>query len=135
MIRLYESADTPHILVAEGPVVVREPAQDSKFRKAGKYEATPIRSHYELAQLTQRGRQAEEAAELRFEDGRLSWVGQALRFHQDLTATNRGVARTVKSEGPALILRVTPLTMSGRWAEWATRRPEWRQSEPWPPVS
>ena len=112
VIRVYESADTPHILVAEGSVVVREPAQDSKLRKAGKYEATPIRSHYELAQLTQRGRRAEEAAELRFEEGRLPWIEDSLRFRWTTDATVHG-------EGPALTLRLTPLTMNARWSEWA----------------
>lgn len=50
IVRIYESADTPHIL-SDGSVVVREPAQDSKLRKLGVYEPTPVRSHYELLQL------------------------------------------------------------------------------------
>lgn len=120
VIRVYESADTPHILLSDGSIVVREPAQDAKLRKRGKYEATPIRSHYELAQLTQRGRQAEEAAEQRLEEGRMPWVEEALRFRWDMAATDSGVFRMVLGDPPALILRATPLTMNGRWSDWAS---------------
>ncbi len=102
VIRVYESTDTPHILLADGSVVVREPAQDAKLRKRGKYEATPIRSHYELAQLTQRGRVAEEAATNRLESGALPFLEES-----------------VQAGGAALVLRAAPLNLSSRWREWA----------------
>ncbi len=38
VIRVYESADTPHIL-SDGSIVVREPAQDSKLRKTRRLRA------------------------------------------------------------------------------------------------
>jgi len=102
VVRVYESTDTPHILLADGSVVVREPAQDAKLRKRGQYEATPIRSHYELAQLMQRGRMAEEAATNRLDSQGLPFLENALQFY-----------------GPALILRAAPLNLSSRWHEWA----------------
>ena len=71
IVRVYESADTPHIL-SDGSVVVREPAQDSKLRK--RYEPAPVRSHYELLQLAQRGRDARAATERRFAEGELPLV-------------------------------------------------------------
>jgi len=102
VVRVYESTDTPHILLVDGSVVVREPAQDAKLRKRGKYEATPIRSHYELAQLMQRGRVAEETATSRLDSEALPFLQESLQF-----------------QGPALILRAAPLNLSSRWREWA----------------
>jgi hypothetical protein len=119
VVRIYESTDTPHILIADGSVVVREPAQDSKLRKRGQYEATPIRSHYELSQLAQRGQQAQNAAEARLAQGRLPLIERSMRFHWTQAASNRGVFETVAGETPALILRAVPLNLSGRWKEWA----------------
>jgi hypothetical protein len=106
VVRVYESTDTPHILLSDGSVVVREPAQDAKLRKRGQYEATPIRSHYELAQLMQRGRIAEEMATRRLDPERLPFLENSLQFH-----------------GPALILRASPLNLSSRWREWAVSEP------------
>jgi hypothetical protein len=102
VVRVYESTDTPHILLADGSVVVREPAQDAKLRKRGQYEATPIRSHYELAQLMQRGRVAEETATSRFDPKKSPFLEESLHFY-----------------GPAVTLRAAPLNLSSRWREWA----------------
>ena len=113
VVRVYESTDTPHILLADGSVVVREPAQDAKLRKRGKYEATPIRSHYELAQLMQRGRVAEEAAFGRLNDGKLPFLQTAMQFRRNAAAVE------VHPVGPALVLRAAPLNMSPRWREWS----------------
>jgi hypothetical protein len=119
VVRVYESTDTPHILLADGSVVVREPAQDAKLRKAGKYEATPIRSHYELAQLMRRGSIAEEAALARLAKGKMPFLESSLRFHSTQAANDREVFETIAGERPALILRAVPLNLSTRWREWA----------------
>lgn len=112
VVRVYESADTPHLL-RDGSVVVREPAQDAKLRKRGKYEATPIRSHYELLQLAQRGHRARETAESRFQGGSHPLVDATfgLRFDDGADA---------RSKYCALVLRLAPHTVSPRWREWAT---------------
>jgi len=120
VVRVYESTDTPHILLADGSVVVREPAQDSKLRKAGKYEAMPIRSHFELAQLMQRGRLAEDVAIGRLGRGQLPFLEDSLRFRWTQAANrHREVFDTVTGEGPALVLRAVPFNLSARWREWA----------------
>jgi Schlafen, AlbA_2 len=123
VVRVYESADTPHILMADGSIVVREPAQDARLRKLGRYEATPIRSHIELAQLAQRGQEAERAARERFEKGRLPLLEDSLDYHWYLGATQQHVVgERLGGEGPAVVVRAAPLNMSSRWREWSVSR-------------
>jgi hypothetical protein len=118
VVRVYESADTPHIL-RDGSIVVREPAQDAKLRKRGQYEATPIRSHYELLQLAQRGERARRDAQARFDEMRLPVLDSALALKYTL-ATRRGASfRTLMAEAPALVLRLAPLTVTRRWIDWS----------------
>jgi hypothetical protein len=119
VVRVYESTDTPHILRASGSVVVREPAQDANLRKAGQYEATPIRSHYELSRLMERGRRAEEAAVDRFGRGALPFLEGALRFRWTQAARLNETLEWVTGDTPALIVRAAPLNLSARWREWA----------------
>ncbi len=121
VVRVYESADTPHILIADGSIVVREPAQDAKLGKRGRYEATPIRSHIELTQLAQRGQEAERAALGRFEKERLPLLEDSLQYHWYLAATGAQhvVGERLGGEGPAVIVRAAPLNMSSRWREWS----------------
>ena len=107
VIRVYESTDTPHILAADGAVVIREPAQDSKLRKQGRYEATPIRSHYELLQLTRRGADAQTQAAERFKPGARPWIDASVDLRWTMAATRHGTVQTVHSEVPALILRLS----------------------------
>ena len=121
VVRVYESTDTPHILLADGSVVVREPAQDSKLRKAGKYEAMPIRSHFELAQLYAAGPPVRGC---RCRPARSGPTALSRKFFCDSGGTqaannDRGVFETVTGEGPALILRAAPLNLSNRWREWS----------------
>jgi hypothetical protein len=118
VVRVYESADTPHIL-RDGSVVVREPAQDARLRKRGGYEAAPVRSHYELLQLAQRGRDARHAAEDRFAEARLPLVDAMLRIRWTTTAANQRTFRTIYDDQPAMIIRLAPLTVTRRWAEWS----------------
>jgi hypothetical protein len=120
VVRVYESADTPHILLADGSIVVREPAQDSKLRKLRRYEATPIRSHIELVQLAQRGQEAERVAQERFEKERLPLLEDALQFRWYLGPTQQRIVREkLGGEGPAIVVRAAPLNMSSRWQEWS----------------
>lgn len=120
VIRVYESTDTPHILLADGSVVVREPAQDTRLRKAGQYEATPIRSHYELAQLARRGEATETAAERRLGPRALPLIEESLQY-----GWSRGPDGPVfepVGEQPAFLVRVAPLNLGTRWREWAVTR-------------
>jgi hypothetical protein len=120
VVRVYESVDTPHILIADGSIVVRESAQDAKLRKLGRYEATPIRSHIELAQLAQRGQEAERAALERFEKDRLPLLEDSLQYHWYPGATQQHVVRErLGGEGPAIVVRAAPLNRSSRWQEWS----------------
>jgi hypothetical protein len=124
VVRVYESADTPHILIADGSIVVREPAQDARLRKLGRYEATPIRSHIELAQLSQRGQKAERAALERFEKERLPLLEESLQYHWHPTVTQQRIVReSLGGEGPAIVVRAAPLNMSSRWREWSVSQP------------
>jgi Putative DNA-binding domain len=116
VVRVYESTDTPHILLSDGSIVVREPAQDAKLRKLGRYQATPIRSHYELVQLAQRGQKAEREADERFQPRRLPLVEKSLRYRW--VQASEGVSFD-GGDDPALILRAAPLNLSSRWREWA----------------
>jgi schlafen family protein len=122
VVRVYESTDTPHILRADGSVVVREPAQDAKLRKRGKYEAMPIRSHYELAQLMQRGRVAEEAAVERLQRRKLPFLQDSMGFRWT-GGMNQDALVEAPPAGPALVLRASPLNVSPPWREWCVSRP------------
>lgn len=117
VIRVYESTDTPHIL-SDGSVVVREPAQDSKLRKRGIYEPAPIRSHHELLQLAQRGRDARAAAERRFDEHELPLVDTMLQITSTNAASADRVFRRITTDAPALVVRLAPLTVTRRWIEW-----------------
>lgn len=120
VVRVYESADTPHILIEDGSIVVREPAQDAKLRKLGRYEATPIRSHFELAQLARRGQEAERSALERFEKERLPLLEESLQYHWYHAATRQHIVREMLGgDGPAIVVRAAPLNMSSRWREWS----------------
>lgn len=99
VIRVYESADTPHIL-SDGSVVVREPAQDARLRKLGVYEPAPIRSHHELLQLAQRGQEARAAAERRFAERELPLVDAVLQIRSTKAASADGVFLTVTADAP-----------------------------------
>ncbi|MDQ3092820.1 MAG: ATP-binding protein [Actinomycetota bacterium] len=118
VIRVYESADTPHIL-SDGSVVVREPAQDARLRKLGVYEPAPIRSHHELLQLAQRGREARAAADRRFAERELPLVDAMLQITSTNAATAARVSRTITANAPALVVRLAPLTVTRRWTGWA----------------
>ena len=118
LVRVYESADTPHIL-RDGSVVVREPAQDSRIRKRGGYEAAPVRSHYELLQLAQRGRDARHEARARFDEARLPLVDAKLELRWTSAASAGRAFRTISSREPSFIIRLAPLTVTSRWAEWS----------------
>jgi hypothetical protein len=117
VVRVYESSDTPHIVVSTGSVFVREGAGDTDVRKPGmmkrgnkRYEATEIRSRAQLVELAQRGEVA--AARVRaLMDHRsrsLSLVEQCL----GLTLPQRGRG--------SVVVRVAPYTVGSRFRGWAT---------------
>jgi hypothetical protein len=68
VVRVYESSDTPHVVLRSGAVFVREPAEtrnaaDPKRSGGGSraeraYQATRIRSRQQILELAERGRHA-----------------------------------------------------------------------------
>lgn len=119
VVRIYESADTPHIL-RNGSVVVREPAQAKDLRALGRAEAKPIATHYELTQLAQRGERARAQAEDRFAEGTLPFVDASLGLKYTTAASAQRVFRTIHAEGPAVVVRATPLAMTRMFEDWAS---------------
>lgn len=80
VVRVYESADTPHLL-SDGSVVVREPAQDAKLRK--------------------RGETAVRAAEARFRDGSHPLIESAHGLHSPLRRAGARVGGLPTASTPA----------------------------------
>lgn len=83
VVRVFESADTPHIVIGTGSVYVREPG--------GK---RPIESHGELVQLARRGEKAREKAAHRLRT--LPCLGAAQR-----TRAASGVFGTLLPDSPS----------------------------------
>lgn len=121
VVRVYESADTPHVL-SDGAIVVREPAQDSKLRKLGRYEATAVRSHYELVQLAGRGEKARDDAKGRLAVGALPLVDQALRPQQAFAMVLHPADDVPETVTAGVEIRLAPLTITDRWADWAVSK-------------
>lgn len=114
VVRVYESADTPHLV--NGTVYVREPAKDRRPSTQSPYLATAVRSHFELAQLVQRGDLARAAAESRLGKS----AGATSSIDDALGRSILGPSgRLESSEGhPHVILRFTPLTLTDAWRSW-----------------
>lgn len=114
VVRVYESADTPHLV--NGTVYVREPAKDKRTSAQPPYLATAVRSHFELAQLVQRGELARAAAESRLGT---SIAGTSV-IDAALGRAIRGSSGGVRADDnhPQVIARFTPLTITDPWRGW-----------------
>lgn len=102
VIRVYESADTPHIIRGTGAVYVREPGAKR-----------PIREHAELIELARRGEDAEHRARARLRE--MPVVGYVLRTPD--TAYENGEMRAVR-----WVARAAPLTVSTATRDWPLTR-------------
>lgn len=113
MIRVYESADTPHI-TSDGAVYVRGVAQD---RRTDKYEARPIENQQVLRNLVERGaisrQRVQELIEPRETGLPLANGGIGLSF------TRAASGLVPSAEGPLICARIAPHTLDGRFEGWA----------------
>lgn len=116
VVRVYESADTPHLV--EGTVYVREPAKNKKNSAQPPYEPTPVRSHYELSQLVGRGADARADAHRRIaaaDSGNVAVRGPLLR---PIRGARGQPTTTTPSRTPGVALTLAPMTMTEPWRSW-----------------
>ncbi len=117
VIRIYESADTPHI-TSDGAVYVRGVAQD---KRTDKYEARPIENQQVLRGLVERGtvsrHRVNELLAPRETGLPLGNEGIGLLFHRNTKKLVPACA-----EGPLICARVAPHTLDGRFEGWARSR-------------
>lgn len=129
VVRVYESSDTPHIMIQDGAVYVREVAgvRDSSTPKksgAGQlaeraFRATAISSRAELVELANRGRRAgDRVTQLLNTPVTVPLVerGLGLRF----AATANGAVLPDRAGKGRVIVRIAPYTLSPRFRGWAT---------------
>jgi hypothetical protein len=125
VVRVYESSDTPHVVLRSGAVFVREPAEtrnaaDPKRSGGGSraeraYQATRIRSRQQILELAERGRQA-NARVLELLDPATSpplvinGLAIGAFFEQVAIQTMRG----------HIVVRMAPYTATPRFGGWAT---------------
>jgi hypothetical protein len=113
LVRVYESADTPHIL-SDGAIYVRGVAQDKRSDPI--YRPMPIENQQALRALVERG----EASRAR--------VADLLKPRIDIPLGNAGIginfARAAEglvphAPQPLMSVRLVPHTLSGRFQGWA----------------
>jgi hypothetical protein len=100
VLRVFESMDTPHIVVDTGAVYLR----DSSGKR-------PVGDQRLLLELARRGESALRDAHRRFRDLELQI--------QELAAFDRPDLFAVGIEGVVLIARAAPLTVTPQFADWA----------------
>lgn len=113
LVRVYESADTPHIL-KDGAIYVRGVAQDKRSDPI--YRPVPIENQQALRALVERG----EGSRVR--------VADLLRPRIDIPLGNDGIGvqftraaggLVPHSNSPLMSVRLAPHTLSGRFQGWA----------------
>jgi hypothetical protein len=127
---VYESSDTPHIVLSSGSVFVREGAGDTNLNKperpgthrrgSQRYQATPIRSRAQLVDLAQRG----EAAAAR--------ARALMDPRHELQLIRQRLGPVFAPAGPRaewpfnpdlsglVLVRLAPYTLPARFRVWAT---------------
>jgi Putative DNA-binding domain len=115
VVRVHESSDTPHVVTQNGGVYVREVAQDKEHGKRA-YRPQGVSSQYVLQQLAQRGEVAAERAERRLAPYACPFIDDVLDLRYDYDAKQRLIH---VPRQPAVVVRVAPLTVTPRFAEWA----------------
>jgi Putative DNA-binding domain len=131
VVRVYESSDTPHIVIRSGSIFVREVAGDTDAvapRKPGttkrdrqRYEATQIRSRAQLIDLAQRGEvaAARVRALLDYRARPPTLVEDHLGLTFELVGEQHWQPRARQDRG-SIFVRVAPYTGSERFQGWAT---------------
>lgn len=128
VVRVYESADTPHVTLRSGSVFVREVAGDadvSRSRRPGarsggerSYHATQIRSRAQLLELAARGIAATERVHALVDPRRpLPLTNMALGL--SFESTDSGL-RAVATDRGLVVVRVVPYTLPTRFRSWVT---------------
>jgi hypothetical protein len=128
VLRVYESADTPHVTLQSGAVFVREGAGDTDTVHAGKatpgvlgqriYEARQIRSRQQLLDLAARGAQAERRVQVLLDPTRpLALTNRQLALSPPGTTRPSGEAY-VTERGATIFVRLAPLTLPARFRSW-----------------
>jgi hypothetical protein len=129
VVRVYESADTPHVVLASGAVFVREvagiddasaPKRPGGGRRGERaYEVAVIRSRAQLLELAARGREA--AARVGNLVDPLSPIplmttGLGLTF--EITAG--AVIQPRHADRASIVVKLAPYTLAPRFRNWAT---------------
>jgi hypothetical protein len=130
VVRVYESSDTPHVVLRSGSVFVREAAgvgdasaprqSGSGRRRERAYEVAVIRSRAQLLGLSERGREASERVDRLLDPWRplpLMAAGVGLSFAQ---VDEHVVQPRYTSERASIVVRLVPYTLAPRFRGWAT---------------
>jgi hypothetical protein len=129
VVRVYESADTPHVAIRNGAVFIREVAGDHDVaapRKPGSgshgeraYRAVQIRSRAQLLELAERGKSAAQRVDALL-DPRHPLPLVATQLPLRLEPLREGGFQPEFGTHPAIVVRMAPLTVSPRFRGWAT---------------
>jgi Putative DNA-binding domain len=128
VVRIYESADTPHVMLQSGSVFVREVAGDVDVANPGRpgarsrgeriYRATQIRSRAELLELAARGAAAAQRVQALVDPTRplpLTNGHLLLKFAH----TANGLEAVMFDRG-LIAVRVAPYSLPSRFRSWVT---------------
>src|SRR5207249_155665 len=118
VIRVYESADTPHIVTATGAIYIREVAEDKEHGKR-LYRPREIASQQLLLELATRGERARERVEARFAPSACPFVDETLglRYDHAVQESVREVRLIQVPTEPAIVVRLSPLTVTSRFRD------------------
>jgi hypothetical protein len=130
VVRVYESADTPHVMIKTGAVFVREGAggrdanrpesvEGAKTEQQDRiYKATQIRTRAQLIELAHRGERAGERVQALLDPANATAVGPLIGLvFQQVTATAHAL-KAETSEGVYVL--AAPYTLPPRFRGWAT---------------
>lgn len=128
VVRVYESADTPHVMIGSGSVYVREVAGDADTanpRRSGggkhaerAFAATQIRSRAQLLALAARGEAARRRVESLVNPSQnLPLVATGLGFWFE---TADGIERPRLTGRGSVVVRLVPYTLPARFRGWST---------------
>lgn len=128
VVRVYESADTPHVTLQSGSVFVREVAGDADVSHSGRpgawsrgqriYRATQIRNRAQLIELAARGAAAAQRIQALIGPGRplpLTNGQLGLSFE-----SSEDGLRAAAADRGLILVRVVPYTLPARFRSWVT---------------
>lgn len=129
VVRVYQSADTPHVAIKTGSVFVREVAGDSdasRPRRAGggrdserAYAAAQIRSRAQLIELTERGKLAEQRVRGLVDPLRpLPLTNNALDLRFEHAAEDTIQPKPIAGGG--VVVRLVPYSLPPHFQGWST---------------